>query len=293
MNPYAKIAVKIGVVIVLCLVILTGYRAIWHKSFTAKLQKANKDITAGAAIEQSLDSLLAYKHLLPQIRQVQLQDMQTIRNLIPDAGDFVLTSYLRRIHSLISDNHLETNGITIRSSRALGGTTFDEAFAQDPTRLVMDLASFTGALDDFEQRESEMNNLLVSFQFYSAISSGSENFAAIAGGIETHTFNLSVRGSYKDIKKFTFEVFNMRPLTALTNFQMTPQGVGMGPTRVYSASFKLVTYGDANGQPPLWDAYRHGLVGGNAEDVALTSDSGVTTDSTANESGTNESGSDG
>ena len=256
---------------------MTGYRAIWHKSSVAALAKANGDIANGRAIEQKLDSLLAYTHLLPQIRQVQLQDMQTIRNLIPDADEFVLTSYLRRIHYLISENHLETNGITIRSSPALGGTTFDEAFPQDPNKLLSDLASFTNALNNFEQRMNEMNNLLVSYQFYGAMASGSENFAAIAGGIETHTFTLAVRGSYKDIKKFTFEVFNMRPLTALTNFQMSPQGIGVGPTRQYAASFRLVTYGDANGQSPLWDAYRHGLVGQNM-DVTIADDGGGSDD---------------
>ena len=277
MNPYAKIAIKIGVVIVICLVVLTGYRAIWHKGFVAKLSKIQRDTNQLAAAEASLDSLLAYNHLLPRIRQVQLQDMQTIRNLIPDADEFVLTGYLRRIHFLISENHLETSGITIRGQAALGGTSFDEAFAQDATGLVANLAGFIGALDMFEQQMHEMNNFLVSFRFYTAVSSGSENFAAIAGGIETHTFNLSVRGSYKDIKKFTFEVFNMRPLTALTNFQMTPQGEGFGPTRQYMASFKLVTYGDANGQPPLWDAYRQGVVGVSIVDVEVAdAEDGVT-----------------
>jgi hypothetical protein len=58
-----------------------------------------------------------------------------------------------------------------------------------------------------------------------------------------------------DIKKFTFDVFNMRPHTALVDFQMTPSGPGMGATRLYTASFKLIAYGDANEPPPLWVAY--------------------------------------
>jgi hypothetical protein len=280
-NPYAKIALKIGIVIAICIVILFGYRAVWHKQYVAKLAKVHRDTNMLTVAEQSLDALLAYKPLLPQIRQVQLQDMQMIRNLIPDSDEFVLTSYLRRIHTLISDNHLETSGISIRGAAAQGTTTFDEAFPQDPAGLVADLASFMEALDTFQQRMDEMNNFLVSYQFYNKVASGSENFEAIAGGIETHTFTLSVRGSYKDIKKFTFEVFNMRPLTALTNFQMAPQGEGFGPTRQYLASFKLITYGDANGQPQLWDAYRRGLVGSETPDVEVAE----ATDSTSEDDG--------
>ena len=68
---------------------------------------------------------------------------------------------------------------------------------------------------------------------------------------------MSVRGSYSDIKKFTFDVFNMRPHTALVNFQMAPQGAGLGPARIYQASFQLITYGDADPPPQLWLAY-HG-----------------------------------
>lgn len=238
-------------------------------------EKKSNEIEIGLQIEQSLDSLLEYDDILPQIRHVQLQDIATIRNLIPDAQDFVLTSYLRRIHNMISDNHLDTGGIIIRGTAApYGGVDFNQAFAQDPMGLVTDLASFTGALNEFQENMGEMNNLLVSYQFYNKISSGAENFTAIAGGIETHIFNLSVRGSYEDIKKFTFEIFNMRPTTALTDFQMSPQGAGFGPTRQYSASFKLVTYGDASSPPPLWEHYRSGLIGYGTAPEAVTENNG-------------------
>lgn len=262
MNAYAKIAIKIAIVIVICFVVIVGYNALYHARFMTQAENKRGEIAIAIQIEQKLDSLLEYDDILPQIRHVQLKDIETIRNLIPDAEDFKLTSYLRRIHHMISDNHLETGGIVIRGTAApLGGVDFEVAFAQDPMRLVADLESFTGALKEFETHMDEMNNLLISYQFYFKISSGAENFVAIAGGIETHTFNLSVRGSYEDIKRFTFEIFNMRPTTALTDFQMSPQGAGFGPTRQYSASFKLITYGDANSPPPLWKYYRTGLIG--------------------------------
>lgn len=275
MNAYAKIAIKVAIVIVICFVVIVGYNALYHKRFVAMAEKKSSEIEIGLQIEQSLDSLLEYDDILPQIRHVQLQDIATIRNLIPDAQDFVLTSYLRRIHNMISDNHLDTGGIIIRGTAApYGGVDFNQAFAQDPMGLVTDLASFTGALNEFQENMGEMNNLLVSYQFYNKISSGAENFTAIAGGIETHIFNLSVRGSYEDIKKFTFEIFNMRPTTALTDFQMSPQGAGFGPTRQYSASFKLVTYGDASSPPPLWEHYRSGLIGYGTAPEAVTENNG-------------------
>jgi Tfp pilus assembly protein PilO len=255
-NPYAKIALKIGIVIVICLVLIAAYNLVVHKRLAAGANRLSRDLEAQRTIKEKLDSLLRYKDILPQIRQVQLQDMQTIRNLIPDADDFVLTSYLRKVHGTLAENHLETDGIVIGGAGApIGGTDFNAAFVSDPAALQDDLERITGALQSFQDNMDKMNNMLISFEFYSQISTGGENFGAIIGGIETHTFSLSVRGSYLDIKKFVFDIFNMRPHTALVGFQMSPQGPGFGATRLYRASFRLVTYGDANNPPPLWEVY--------------------------------------
>ena len=257
MNPYAKIAVKIGVVVVVCIILLVAYDMVGHRAFRGAARKARKDLATEAAIAEKIDALLKYSDILPQIRHVQLHDIQTIRNLIPDAQEFVLTSYLRRVHGMLSDNHLETDGIAIGGAKAaVGGTKFEEAFSSDITALQDDLERIMGAFGMFEERMSEMNNLLVSYQFYGELATEGENYRAIVGGIETHSFSMSVRGTYLDIKKFTFDVFNMRPHTALINFQMSPQGPGFGSSRLYSASFTLVTYGDANAPPPLWRAWQ-------------------------------------
>jgi hypothetical protein len=255
-NPYAKIAIKIGVVIVICLILLVAYNMVGHKAFTGAAASFKREIDDQNRITTRLDSLLQYKDLLDRIRFVQLRDMETVRVLIPPKDEFVLTSYLRQVHGLLSQNHLETDGIVIGGSKpAVGGTTFKETWESDVTALQGELSKITDALQMFRDNMDQMNNLLVSFQFYEAMSTGNEDFAAIVGGIEAHTFTLTVRGSYADIKKFTYDVFNMRPHTALVNFQMAPQGAGMGPTRLYQASFTLFTYGDANAPPPLWLAY--------------------------------------
>jgi len=255
-NPYAKIALKIGVVIIICLVLIAAYNMVAHRQFMAGARRLRTDLATQQTIRDKLDSLLQYKDILPRIRQVQLQDMQTIRNLIPDSEEFVLTSYLRKIHGTLAENHLETDGIVIGGAGApIGGTDFNAAFVSDPAALQDDLEQIKDALQMFEDNMNQMNNMLVSFEFYSQISTEGENFRAIIGGIESHTFNLSVRGSYIDIKKFVFDIFNMRPHTALVGFQMAPQGPGFGATRLYRASFGLVTYGDANNPPPLWEIY--------------------------------------
>jgi hypothetical protein len=101
--------------------------------------------------------------------------------------------------------------------------------------------------------------MFVTFEFYGELGTEAENYAAIIGGIETHVFTLQVTGSYEDIKKFTYEIFNLRPRTALTNFQMAPSGQGFGAGRKYTAGFRLTTYGDANTPPPLWLAHNEGF----------------------------------
>jgi hypothetical protein len=179
---------------------------------------------------------------------------------MPDADEFVMTSYLRLVHGMLAENHLETNGISIAGRPApTGGSDFNSAFTSDITALQEDLDKIKAALTMFTERMDEMNNILVSFQFYEQLSTEAENFTVIAGGIETHVFSMQVVGSYEDIKKFAFEIFNMRPHTALVNFQMAPAGAGFGATRPYGASFRLVTYGDANNPPPLWLAHNQGI----------------------------------
>lgn len=258
MNPYAKIAIKVGVVIAICLILLVAYDMVGHKAYMAAAKAIQAEKANQQNVSAQLDSLLQYQPLLPAIRCVQLGDLETIRVLCPEAKQFGLTGYLRQIHSMLSENHLETDGIVIAgTAAAVGGVTFEEAFKSDVTALQSQLDKIKAALQMFQDNADKMNNLLASFQFYQALASGTENFEAIIGGIEQHKFTLSVRGSYTDIKKFTFDVFNMRPHTALVNFQMSPQGPGLGPTRLYSASFTLLTYGDANPPPPLWEAY-HG-----------------------------------
>jgi hypothetical protein len=255
-SAYVKIAIKVAIVLVICLIIIVAYNVVLHRAKAASIAKMRTDLAAQTVIATALDSLLQYKDILPQIRQVQLQDMQTIRNLVPDSREFALTSYLRVIHAKLADNHLETNGIAIGGTRApTGGTDFKEAFSSDITALSTDLVKITDALQMFKDRMNEMDDMLVSFQFYTQVSTGAENFQAIAGGIEQHAFTMTVRGTYQDIKKFTFDIFNMRPITALTSFTMGPQGAGFGATRQYAATFRLVTYGDANNPPPLWLAY--------------------------------------
>jgi len=252
-NPYAKIAIKIAVVIVICLVLLVAYNLVGHRTYVAAARRARNEGASQERIAQRLDSLLQYKDILPQIRQVQIQDIQTIRNVIPDADEFVLTSYLRTIHGMLAESHLETDGITIGGRQAaVGGTDFRAAFASEVSALQDDLDRITGALQGFRDNMGHMNNMLASFAFYYALGTGAENFRAIAGGIESHSFSLTVRGSYADIKKFTYDIFNMRPRTALVGLQMAPQGPGIGATRMYAARFRLITYGDANNPPPLW-----------------------------------------
>jgi hypothetical protein len=256
-NPYARIAIKIGVVIVVCVILLVGYDMVGHRAFRGLARRTQRELDTERAVAQKINSLLQYSNILPQIRHVQLHDIQTIKNLIPDADEFVLTSYLRRIHGMLSANHLETDGIAIGGAKAaIGGTSFSEAFTSDITALQDDLERIMGAFGMFEKNMGEMSNLLVSYQFYGELATEGENYQAIVG-------------SYLDIKRFTFDVFNMRPHTALVNFQMAPQGVGFGSSRLYSASFTLVTYGDANDPPPLWKAWQ------GSQRVATSEEDGV------------------
>jgi len=254
-NPYVKIAIKVGVVFLVCIIILALYNMVGHRAFMGAKRHFQKQINTQLTTAEQLDSLLKYKPILPQIRCAQYRDIQTIRNFLPDAKEFVLTSYLRHIHALLSQNHLETSGIVITGAKATGGASFEKTFSSDISALQKDLEKIKDALQMFQDNMDKMNNLIMTFQFYQALSAGAENYAAIVGGIETHTFKMTVRGSYSDIKKFTFDIFNMRPRTALVDFQMSPLGTGIGTARLYTASFTLYTYGDANEPPPLWLAY--------------------------------------
>jgi hypothetical protein len=257
-NPYAKIGIKVGVVILICIILLVAYQVVGHKAFTAQIKSINAELQTQQGVKAQLDALLAYKGDLPNIRYVQLKDMETIRAFMPPKEEFVLTGYLRVIHKMLADDHLDTNGILIAPERAApGGTSFEENFSSDVTALAGELEGIMAALKMFQENKGQMKNFLVSYQFYRGMASGSENFAAIVGGIERHSFTLTVHGSYDNIKKFTFDIFNMRPHTALVNFQMSPQGPGIGPTRTYQASFILMTYADANAPPPLWTAYHN------------------------------------
>jgi hypothetical protein len=255
-NPYAKIGIKIGIVVLICIILLVAYNSLGHKAFVVRAAAIRTDLATQEGIKTQLDSLLAYKDDLPNIRYVQLKDIETVRTFLPPADEFALTGYLRQIHGMLAENHLDTSGIVIGAERPpVAGTSFDETFASDVTALAGSLDKITAALDMFRANKSQMKNLLISFQFYQGLASGTENFAAIVSGIQRHSFSLTARGSYDDIKKFTFDVFNMRPHTALVNFQMAPQGPGMGPTRMYQATFLLMTYSDNNPPPPLWIAY--------------------------------------
>ncbi len=261
MNPYAKIAIKIAVVIVVCLLLQVAYNMTAHRFFVRTIANRQAELATQNTIAQALIDLLRYKDLLRQIRTVQLQDMETIRNLIPEADEFVLTSYLSTIHIMLTDNNLDTDGVAILGVTAPGaGTNFKEAFSSDPSELQGRLDQIMSALQMFENNMDQMQNLLVSFRFYQELGTEGENYAAIAGGIETHSFRMTVRGTYKDIKRFTYEIFNMRPHTALVSFQMAPQGAGSGSMRQYAAHFTLLTFGDANDPPPLWVAHRDGRV---------------------------------
>ena len=252
MNPYAKIAIKIGVVLIVCIVLMVAFNVLAGKPYQAAIEKIRGEIKTQRDIEAQLVSLLNYSDLLPNIVWVQTKDMETIRNIVPPADEFSLTGYLRVIHKMLTDNHLETGGIGIQKpTSAVGGVDFETAFSSDISALQKDLDKIKASFDYFRDNKGEMNNFFKSFQFYRMISTDAENYEAIIGGIETHTFSLSVRGSYQDIKKFTFDVFNMRPRTALINFQMAPTGPGYGATRTYNAGFVLLTYGDVNLPPPL------------------------------------------
>jgi len=150
-NPYAKIAIKVSVVILVCFILLILYNVLGHSVFVKQIRNQTNERNAQAEISRQLDELLEYQDLLPQIRHVQLQDLQTIRNLMPDADEFVLTSYLRLIHQMLTDNHLETNGISIAGRPApTGGSDFDTAFTSDITALQEDLDQIKGALAMFE-----------------------------------------------------------------------------------------------------------------------------------------------
>jgi hypothetical protein len=256
LNAYAKIGIKVGVVFLICIILLVAYNMVGHRAIMSQVATIKTDLATQQSIKTQLDSLLAYRDELPNIRFVELKDMETLRAFMPPKETFVLTSYLRVIHQMLAGNHLDTSGIIIAPEReAPGGVSFEESFETDVITLAGKLADIMKSLELFKQNKGQMNNLLVSYQFYKAMASGTENFAAIVGGIERHGFTLTVRGSYDNIKKFTFDVFNMRPHTALVNFQMSPQGPGMGPTRVYQATFTIMTYADANPPPPLWLAY--------------------------------------
>jgi hypothetical protein len=256
MNPYAKIGIKVGVVVVICLILWVAYNMVVHKAYTAGIAKIKTELKTQQDVATQLDSLLNYESILPQIRYAELRDMEAIRNLVPPKEEFILTSYLRVIHSMLAENHLETDGILIgKVNNAVGGTSFEETFASDITALQKELSKITDALQLFQDGMGSMGNLISTYYFYKALSTGSENYAAIIGGIENHSFQMKVTGSYEDIKKFTFMIFNMRPHTALVGFSLSPAKAGQGPTRVYQASFTIITYGDANKPPPLWLAY--------------------------------------
>lgn len=252
MNAYAKIGIKIGVVIVICVVIIVAYEVLFHRTKLAEGKEKFRQIQTQTIIKGKLDALLEYEYLLPNIRFVQRHDMATFRNLVPPADTFSLTNYLRRIHHLLSSNHLQTNGIVILNPRkAVGKTDFAEAFESDVIVFGRDVNKIMAALDFFKENLGDMNNLLTSYRFHQMMSTEAFNFKAVIGGIESHSFSMNVRGSYRDIKKFTFDIYNMRPRTALINFQMSPVGMGTGRMRIYSANFTLITYCDANEPPPL------------------------------------------
>jgi len=260
-NPYAKIAIKIAVVIVICLVLMMAYKILLKPKLRKQENRWKNSKQTALDVKAQLEALLEYKPYLPQIRQVQYQDIQLIKNLVPDGDEFVLTSYLRLIHYKLQEDHLETDGISIAHGGAtLSYTDFNEAFTDDITQMQEDLDEVLEALEMFKVNMDRMDNMLVSFEFYDKLATGEEAYGAIAAGIEAHAFTMSVKGSYGDIKKFTFDIFNMRPHTALVNFQMRPSGPeGIGSTRQYVASFRLITYGDNNKPPPLWIAKEHGI----------------------------------
>ncbi|HEX9745393.1 MAG TPA: hypothetical protein VGB30_08190 [bacterium] len=247
MNAYAKIAIKIGVVIVVCIILMVAYNMLIGKALANQSRRLNNEIGEQQEIARQLDNLLVYSPLVPRIRHVQRQDMQMIRNLVPPASEFSLTAYLRIIHAMLQQNHLETSGISIQKPvSAVGKLDFDSAFASEISDMQGDLDKIMVSLQYFDDNMGEMNNMIKSYQFYNMISTDKQNYQAILGGIEQHSFSMRILGSYLDIKKFTFEIFNMRPHTALVNFQMAPGGAGFGSTRQYSASFAIITYGDVN-----------------------------------------------
>jgi len=250
---------------------MLAYWILVKPKFRKQIERWQTAKDSAEEIKGQLESLLKYKDILPQIRQVQYQDMQMIRNLVPTADEFILTTYLRTIHRMLQDDHLETDGISIAHIRgAVSYTDFNEAFTDDIVAMQEDLDVVLASLESFKENMGQMDNMLVSFEFYRALATGEEALGAIAAGVEIHAFSMNVRGSYVDIKKFTYDIFNMRPHTALTNLQLRPAGLGFGGTRQYVASFRLVTYGDKNIPPPLWIAQENAQAGAVEEASAVS-----------------------
>ena len=182
MNAYAKIGIKVGVVVVICLILLVAYSMVGHKAFAGLAAGYKKQIDAQAVVAKQLDGLLQYKALLPEIRCVQLRDMETIRLLVPPSNEFILTSYLRQVHALITQDHLETAGIVIGGSKpAPGGTSFDKTFSTDVAGLQKQLGKITTALQSFQDNKDKMNDMLNSFQFYKAMSEWNRKFRRDTG----------------------------------------------------------------------------------------------------------------
>ncbi len=257
----------------ICLILQLAWMMFGHRGYVRRIADWHDKVEVETTYKESLDALLDYEPELPEIRWVQFHDMQTIRNLIPEESDereFELTTYLRIIHGMLSANGLDTDGIVIEPTRPpLGPVNFDVAFSSDHTEALSRLQDIMDALEMFRAEKDEMRDFLTSLKFYQTISTEGENYAAIASGIQIHSFRTQVKGSYEDIKRFTFEVFNMRPHTALVDFQMAPQGVGIGPTRQYQAHFRLITYGDRNDPPPIWKAYMDGRLFNQEDELII------------------------
>jgi hypothetical protein len=265
-----KIAIKIGVLVVVLVVMYLGYNLFVKKSMQEKIAEVNGNIAYNQTIDAGLGMMMSHQPIWNDIFAAQRRDMEYVRSVLPEAP-FNEKTYLLRLLEVFHNSNVYSKGVSIRPvQKTAAQAQYMQFFSLDLGGLAGSIGQFNDAFNflkeevnmgdkkmrrvdtlvlsaDHTQEDLEMS-LWHSFLFNQKMAIRPPEGVNLLAGLEVHRFDTTVSGSYDDIKNFIWRVQNMRPHTVIVNWHLSP-GAGNGAARAYNATLSLITFVDTNIPP--------------------------------------------
>jgi len=251
-----KIYLQIFGTIALCVILWFNYSVFVQKPMKAQIAASQEEVKKLQAQNAILESILEFKPYFSKLEQLHVNDYKDANIFF--ARTFNEPRFMGRIQKMVDLAGCETDGIKvgkITSGKKI--STYEQNFmtaAKDQKALQASVQAFIETMGKYT-KDSKMwqsvagpdSHYANRLMFYRELGGGKKYPGSTMGGFDIHRFQLTVKGSYNNCKKFLWLVNQNRPFTQVYVQSFTPITKGIGTDKIFAVRVTVFTYMDKNG----------------------------------------------